>query len=131
MGDNNGMTKKQRLSMSGISVPMEPGYSTVETEGRLSPDTKKIMAALLAEFLGTLFFVLVATGIQVRLLSSSLSVRPTLDLPVAAASRCKTPGCGVVIGGCSSLKKDANIDKQLCAILRPFVHCCFARSEYK
>jgi len=43
---------------------MEPGYSAPEIDGRFSPDTKKIMAALLAEFLGTLFFVLVATGIQ-------------------------------------------------------------------
>jgi MIP family channel proteins len=61
---DEGMSKKQRLSMSGISVPMEPNYTAPDAEGRFSPDTKKIMAALLAEFLGTMFFVFIAVGIQ-------------------------------------------------------------------
>lgn len=46
-------------------MPMEPaGFKDHEMKPVLSDDAKKILAALLAEFLGTLFFVLVATGIQ-------------------------------------------------------------------
>ena len=63
-------------SQQGNAFPMNPmmGMPPMEParEGKrfsfLSPESKKIAAALLSEFLGTLFLVLVAVGIQVWLL---------------------------------------------------------------